>query len=343
MENPAMKRRVLYFEEPYRVSVHEQDMAPLAPDEVLVETIVSAISAGTELLFYRGQVPPHMAVDANLDALSGTVRYPLQYGYACVGRVRELGANVAREWHDHIVFAFQPHASHFIASPDTLLPVPETLAPHAAAFLPNMETAVNFVMDGAPRLGENICVLGQGVVGLLTTALLAQMPLARIITFDRFPKRRALATAFGAHKAYDPSNDDEIKTVRDTFATIGADLTYELSGNPDALNLAIALTGFDGRIVIGSWYGEKRATLDLGGAFHRSRIRLISSQVSTLAPELTGRWTKARRMDVVWQALERADVARLVTHHIPLENAVSAYTMLDKHPQDTLQILFTYA
>lgn len=336
-----MKRRVLYFEEPYRVHVREQIIAPLAPDEVLVETIVSAISAGTELLFYRGQVPAHMAIDANINALAGHVQYPMQYGYACVGRVIECGANVVREWRDRLVFAFQPHASHFTALPDTLLPVPETLAPHPAAFLPNMETAVNFVMDGTPRLGENIFVLGQGIVGLLTTALLAQIPLARVIAFDRFSNRRALAVAFGAHDAFDPSNDDEIQSAHKTF-NIGADLAYELSGNPDALNLAIALTGFDGRIVVGSWYGEKRAMLDLGGAFHRSRIQLISSQVSTLAPELTGRWSKARRMDLAWQALKKIDVARLITHRIPLEQAASAYTMLDKTPQETLQVLLTY-
>jgi 2-desacetyl-2-hydroxyethyl bacteriochlorophyllide A dehydrogenase len=337
-----MKRRVLYFEEPYRVAAREEPIAPLADDAVLVATIVSAISAGTELLFYRGQVPAHMSVDANIHALAGTVTYPLAYGYACVGRVVELGARVSPEWRDRLVFAFQPHASHFICATDELMPLPEKIAPEVAAFLPNMETAVNFVMDGAPRLGENVCVLGQGVVGLLTTALLAHMPLARLIAFDHFPMRRALALELGAHAAFDSTAQDAIAHARAMFQHDGADLTYELSGNPDALNAAIALTGFSGRVVIGSWYGEKRAPLDLGGTFHRSRIRLLSSQVSTLAPELTGRWTKARRMDVAWQMLARVNVARLITHRVPLEQAATAYTMLDTQPQETLQVLLTY-
>jgi hypothetical protein len=68
------------------------------------------------------------------------------------------------------------------------------------------------------------------------------------------------------------------------------------------LDAAIALTSFSGRIVIGSWYGEKRAPVDLGSIFHRSRIKLISSQVSTIAPELSARWDKTRRFAVAWEA-----------------------------------------
>lgn len=329
-----MKRRILYFEEPYRVSVRRENIAPLAPGEMLVETLVSAISAGTEMLFYRGQVPAQMSADVNIPALAGPAQYPIAYGYACVGRVMELGANVADEWRDRPVFGFQPHASHWIASADELVPLPDDLAPEAAVFLPSMETAVNLVMDGAPRLGEEVRILGQGVIGLLTTALSAQMSPGHLAVIDRFAARRAMALEFGAHAAFDPA---DLATMRGN-----ADLTYELSGNPDALNPAIAMTGFGGRIVIGSWYGEKRAALDLGGTFHRSRIRLISSQVSTVAPKLTGRWTKARRMNIAWQMLDRVPVARLITHRIALEQAASAYTMLETKPQETLQVLVTY-
>ncbi len=117
---------------------------------------------------------------------------------------------------------------------------------------------------------------------------------------------------------------------------------YELTGAPAALNLAIELTAFSGRIVIGSWYGQKRAPIDLGGSFHRSRIRLISSQVSTLAPELTGRWTKARRLDVAWSMLAQVPVSKLITHRFVVSDAAQAYALLDQQPDQALQILFTY-
>jgi threonine dehydrogenase-like Zn-dependent dehydrogenase len=123
----------------------------------------------------------------------------------------------------------------------------------------------------------------------------------------------------------------------------GADLTFELSGNPAALNDAITLTRFSGRIVIGSWYGEKPAEIKLGSSFHRSRIKLISSQVSTISPELAARWDKPRRFDVAWNALERIKPERWITHRFALKDAASAYRMLDENPQETLQVLFTYS
>ncbi len=285
--------------------------------------------------FIAIRVPPDLATDSTIAALSGQARYPLRYGYACVGRVIDIGAQVDRAWRDRLVFSFQPHATHFVAGLDEVMPVPEAISAEHAALLPNMETAVNFLMDGAPLIGERVVVLGQGVVGLLTTALLARLPLAQLVTFDRFALRRELSSTFGAHETYDP---DEAAARQQ----LDADLVYELTGAPAALNLAIALTAFSGRIVIGSWYGQKRAPLDLGGSFHRSRIRLISSQVSTLAPELTGRWTKARRLEVAWSMLAQVSVNQLITHRFAISDAAHAYALLDQHPDQSLQILFTY-
>ena len=106
------------------------------------------------------------------------------------------------------------------------------------------------------------------------------------------------------------------------------DLTFELSGSPSALNDAIALTTFSGRIVIGSWYGKKHAEIDLGGSFHRSRIKLISSQVSTISPELSGRWDKSRRFDTAWKALERIKPEKWITHRFPIEEGFFVLSQL---------------
>jgi threonine dehydrogenase-like Zn-dependent dehydrogenase len=209
-----------------------------------------------------------------------------------------------------------------------------------------METAVNFVMDGHPLIGERVVVFGQGVVGLLTTALLGRVPLSRLITVDRYPSRRERSRALGAHRSLDAGMDDVLvplhACLQDEHGASGADLTYELSGNPTALDHAIAVTGFSGRVVIGSWYGQKRADLNLGGRFHRSRIRLIGSQVSTIAPEWSGRWTKARRLDVAWEMLQHVRPARLITHRFPLEQAGQAYALLDQRPEEAIQVLLTY-
>jgi threonine dehydrogenase-like Zn-dependent dehydrogenase len=219
------------------------------------------------------------------------------------------------------VFAFQPHASHFIVPPEELLGLPEGLPFEEAVFLPNMETALNFLMDGAPLIGEQVAVLGQGVVGLLTTALLAMLPLASLVTLERFPLRRQASLEWGASASLDPDHPQvsgtALAALQGERDYQGADLIYELSGNPAALDLAITLCGYHGRVVIGSWYGEKRASLDLGGRFHRDRMRLVSSQVSRLAPELSGRWDKARRFQLAWEMIMQV-TGPLITHRLPL-------------------------
>jgi len=330
------KTKILFFTAPKKIEIRESTLPSLKENEVLVKTICSAISAGTEMLVYRGQFP-HLA-NAH-DNVSSDLDYPLAYGYACVGVVKEIGKEVNSEWLNKVVFAFHPHASHFISKIESLFPIPDFLSSDSACFLPNMETAVNLVQDGAPILGERVLVLGQGVVGLLTASLLREFPLESLVTVDNYElRRKALQVESKKLEVKSLTTFDLKPSSFDPF-----DLTFELSGSPSALNDAIALTAFSGRIVIGSWYGQKRAEIDLGGAFHRSRIKLISSQVSTISPELSGRWDKSRRFDVAWKALERIKPEKWITHRFSLSDAEKAYRLLDENPQETIQVVFDYS
>ncbi len=334
------KTKTLFFTSPKQIEIRETTLPPLKDDEVLVETICSAISAGTEMLVYRGQFP--QLADSH-DALSSELNYPLAYGYACVGKIKELGKEVKKGWENKLVFAFQPHTSAFNAQPSALIPIPDSLTPENACFLPNMETAVNLVQDGAPILGERVLVLGQGVVGLLTASLLSEFPLESLVTVDRFELRQKALLATGRKSNVESHSIEDLRFFDKTQdRPLTFDLVFELSGSPSALNDAISLTSFSGRIVIGSWYGQKRAEIDLGGTFHRSRIKLISSQVSSISPELSGRWDKARRFEVTWEALKRIQPAKWITHRFSLEDAGKAYQLLDENPQETIQVVFEY-
>jgi threonine dehydrogenase-like Zn-dependent dehydrogenase len=210
-----------------------------------------------------------------------------------------------------------------------------------------METAVNLVQDAAPILGERALVLGQGVVGLLVASLLKEFPLDTLVTSDCYESRRKASLEIGVDDSFDSvtvkdDNSSSIDKKHLAGYAQGFDLTFELTGSPSALDDAIAFTTFSGRIVIGSWYGEKRASVDLGGAFHRSRIKLISSQVSTIAPELSARWDKARRFEVAWEALRRIQPQKWITHRFPIDRAEDAYRLLDENPQDAIQVMFEY-
>ncbi len=338
----------LYFTAPGKVEWREEPLAEPGKGEVLVQTIYSAISAGSERLVYRGQAPQNLPADSALASLKGKLRFPLKYGYSLVGEVVALGKDVDKAWQNRLVFVFHPHQTHLVVPVTELFPLPEEMDLKNALFFPNMETAVNLVMDGQPVVGERVVVLGQGVVGLLTTALLSRFPLESLVTFDLYELRRQVSLKFGAHQSLDPSQ----RIVRDRLFPLpekgddaigrGADLIFEITGNPRALDLALSLCGFSSRVVIGSWYGRKKVSVNLGGEFHRNRVRIISSQVSTVAPELSGRWSKSRRFALTWKELDRIKPAVLIRHQFSYREAASAFRLLDEHPDKMLQVILSY-
>ncbi|WP_336338427.1 MDR/zinc-dependent alcohol dehydrogenase-like family protein [Haloarcula brevis] len=325
-----MPGKELYFTGSESVAVEEAPIPRPGPAEVRVRTELSGISPGTELLVYRGEVSSQFDTDETIDALAGTFSYPLRYGYAAVGRVTAVGDGVDDDWLDQRVFAFNPHESHFLADPETL--VPTTLSPERAVFIPNAEAAVNFVMDARPRIGSRVVVFGQGPVGLLTTAVLAEFPLTSLVTVDPCQRRRDLSESFGADRSVAP----------EALAVEDADITFELSGNPTALDDAIDATGYAGQVVVGSWYGTKDVQLALGSDYHRSHIRVRSSQVSRIDPDHADRWDKDRRLDVVRSWLAERDLSALLTHQIPIDRAAEAYRLLDERPDDAVQVVLSY-
>jgi threonine dehydrogenase-like Zn-dependent dehydrogenase len=207
-----------------------------------------------------------------------------------------------------------------------------------------METAVSFLMDAQPMIGEKVVLLGQGILGLLTTALLARYPLAQLIALDRYPLRRRWSRQLGAQVVLDPAAKDGPAQLQALLsgAQQGADLVLELSGTPQALDLAIAAAGYDGRVLIGSWYGQKRAPIDLGSHFHRSHMRLISSQVSHINPRWRGRFDHPRRLAIAWEMLAEHKPEQLITHRFPIAQAAQAYQLLDQNPASSIQVLLTY-
>ncbi len=331
-----MKRQSLWFEGRERVSLREERLDPPGDGEVLVRAQVSAISPGTEMLFYRGEIEDGAEVDAVLEGYRRRLEYPLPYGYASVGRVAEIGPGVDRRLSDRLVFVFMPHASAFRLPARSVVPVPDAVPAEDAAFLAAAETSVNLVLDAAPLLGERASVFGLGVIGLLVTGLLARFPLASLSAWDLHPRRREAAAAFGA-VASDPLGTPPPEATED--------LAVEVSGSSEGFRLALGSCRFSGRLVAGSWYGmrSRRATIEgFDTAFHRNRVRIISSQVSTIDPALSGRWTRERRLAAAWEALRLLKPSRLITHRVPFANAADAYRLVAGSPQETIQVLLVH-
>ena len=330
--------RAVWFAGPRVVELREEAVPDPGPGEIRVRALASAISQGTELKVLHGQIDP--ALELDLPTLRGSYGFPIKYGYASVGQVVEIGPDVALAPGD-LVFALHPHQTEYVIPAHLATQLPAGIAPEAAVFLANLETAVNVVQDAHPRLGERVVVFGQGIVGLLITQLLRRTGVGLLVAVDPLPRRRALAEEVGADLALAPS-EDLTERVRAITDGVGADLVVEASGHGSALNAAIGLVAFGGTIVVSSWYGREPVAVDLGGAFHRRRVRLLSSQVSSVDPTLQPRWTTSRRLAVARDLLGRLTLTPLISHRVPFERAADAYARLARSPEDTSQVVLTY-
>ena len=322
------ERLSVWFEGPRRAAVRRGPVPEPASGEARVRTCVSAISTGTELAAWRGDLDPALPRDETLGAhAGGSFRFPFPYGYASVGRLETLGPGTpaAAPAVGSRVFAFVPHQNVFCAPVGDLLPVPADVPDDRAALFPYLETAVNLLLDGAPRIGERVVVVGQGVLGLALTALLSRFPLGGLIAVEPNPGRRRRSLEFGAREAVAP--EQAVERVRQAFPG-GAELVFEVSGNRSALDPAIQAAARDGRVIAGSWLAGGETPLDLGGWFHRGRIRIVSSQVSHLPP-LEPSWTVERRRRTAWELLGGVPLETLVTLRVPLADAGTAYARLD--------------
>jgi len=325
--SPA-ERLSVWFEGPRRIAVRRGPVPEPGAGEARVRTSVSAISAGTELAAWRGDLDPALPRDETLGAhTGGSFRFPFPYGYASVGRLETLGPDTpaGAPAVGTRVFAFVPHQSVFCAPVDDLLPVPAGVPDERAALFPYLETAVNLLLDGAPRIGERVVVVGQGALGLALTALLSRYPLGGLIAVEPRPERRRRSLEFGAQAAVTP--EEALERVSHAFPG-GAELVFEVSGNRSALDVAIRAATRDGRVIAGSWLAGGKTPLELGGWFHRGRIRIVSSQVSHL-PALEPSWTVERRRRTAWDLLGSVPLETLVTLRVPLPDAGKAYARLD--------------
>jgi 2-desacetyl-2-hydroxyethyl bacteriochlorophyllide A dehydrogenase len=333
----SLEARALWFTAPRTAELRPERVPPPGPGEVRVKTIASAISHGTEMLVYRGEVPTDLPLD--LPTLAGDFSFPIKYGYASVGRV--LDAGVEHLSPDDLVFVHHPHQEAFVVPADLPVRLPEGLDPTVGLFFANLETALNVVHDTPLRLGETALVFGQGVVGLLVTQLVKRAGADRVLAVDPIQKRRNLALDAGADEAFEPGEDLHQRVLEAT-AGRGADVAVEASSSGAALQAAVDAVATEGTVVVASWYGTKPVSLSLGGHFHRGRVRLRSSQVGRMNPELGSRWDRARRTETVHGLLPRLRLKGLISHQIPFEKAPEAYRLVDESSDETVQVILIH-
>ncbi|MDQ6642465.1 MAG: zinc-binding alcohol dehydrogenase [Actinomycetota bacterium] len=273
------------------------------PDEVLVRTLCSGVSRGTETLVFEGGVPQSQYAAMRAPFQDGDFPGPVKYGYLNVGVV-ELGAPELR---GRTVFCLYPHQSYYVVPAEAVALVPDDVPPERAVLAGTVETAVNALWDAAPMLGDRVTVVGAGMVGCCVARLLARMPGVHVALVDIDPARADVAAGLGADFA-SPAD-----------AADGRDMVVHTTATSAGLQHSLDLLAPEGTVIDLSWYGDAEVHLTLGGAFHSGRLGIRSSQVGMVAPARRSRRTFADRLELALELLRDPALDAVITGVSPFE------------------------
>jgi 2-desacetyl-2-hydroxyethyl bacteriochlorophyllide A dehydrogenase len=237
-------------------------------DQVLVKSLFSMISIGTERLVAKGLVPPDLQAAMAVPYMEGQLQLPVKYGYSLVGEVVTPGKALTGK----LVHAMHPHQDYASVAISDLFEIPEGIPADRATLASNLETAVTAVWDSGVSIGDRVLVVGYGLIGALVATLLQQMPGVSVSVAELQEARLAMAMDAGCSPA-------------DTHSAY--DLAFHTSGSSKGLQLAVDRVGQEGKVIELSWYGTKAIEVTLGGSFHTQRKQIIASQVSSAWTQLT--------------------------------------------------------
>jgi threonine dehydrogenase-like Zn-dependent dehydrogenase len=270
-------------------------------DDVLVRTVCSGVSRGTETLVFRGGVPPAEYATMRAPFQEGDFPGPVKYGYLNVGRVEEGPADLR----GRTVFCLYPHQTAYVVPAAAVMLVPDDVPPARAVLAGTVETAVNALWDAAPLLGDRVAVVGAGMVGCCVARLLSRFPAVNVTLVDVDAGRAEVAASLGVEFAL-PAD-----------AAGARDLVVHASATSAGLQRSLELLAPEGTVIDLSWYGETDVRLSLGGAFHSRRLGIRASQVGTLSPARAGRRTTAERLALALELLRDPAFDALVTGESP--------------------------
>ena len=193
--NPLSKPLAFWTVAPGQGELRRETLPPLCDGDVLVRSLYSAISRGTESLVFRGEVPPSEYQRMRAPFQQGDFPAPVKYGYINVGVVEAGCGAQAQALVGRRVFCLYPHQQAYVVPATAVVALPDAVPSARAVLAANLETAINAIWDASPTLGDRIAVVGSGVLGALVAWLCARIPGTEVELIDVDPSRAALATA----------------------------------------------------------------------------------------------------------------------------------------------------
>lgn len=279
--------QAFWFSPPGKGEIRETEISDPGPDEVLVRTLFSGVSRGTETLVFRGGVPESQYPLMRAPFQEGDFPGPVKYGYLNVGEVEQGPAELL----GRTVFCLYPHQTRYVVPATAVTVVPDTVPAERAVLAGTVETAVNALWDAAPLVGDRIAVIGAGMVGSSVAALLNRFPGVRVQLVDVDPSRATIARALGV----DFTSPEE--------ALGDCDLVVHASATEAGLVRSLELLAPEGEVIEMSWYGDRWVGLPLGEFFHSRRLSVRASQVGMVSPARRSRRGFGDRLSLALELL----------------------------------------
>ncbi|MDR0535769.1 MAG: bi-domain-containing oxidoreductase [Puniceicoccales bacterium] len=331
---------------------------------LLVQTQASLVSLGTEKMlvdFGRAslldkarkqpekvrQVLQKIRTDGlftTIDAVRTKLAEPIPLGYCATGIVAAVGAGVDDFSVGDRVACAAPHAEVVCVPRNLCAKVPENVPPEEAVFTVLGAIALQGVRLLNPGLGDNVAVVGLGLVGLLATQLLVASG-ARVLGTDFDPAKCALARSLGAEAADLSTGLSAADAVNAWSAGHGADAVLVAASSPGSAPMlqALEICRKRGRIVQVGVTGvelprpplyEKEITVQVSCSYGPGRYDEHYEQDGVDYPYPYVRWTQRRNFEAILDLLARRRLhpARLISHRIPFENALEAYQIVAGQP-----------
>lgn len=295
--------RAFWLRSPGQGEIRDVALPAPADDDVVVRSLCSGVSRGTETLVFRGGVPESQHTAMRAPFQDGEFPGPVKYGYLNVGLVEEGPQHLL----GRTVFCLYPHQTRYVVPASAVTPVPDNVPATRAVLAGTVETAVNALWDAAPLIGDRIAVVGAGMVGACVAAVLARYPAVRVQLVDADPMRAGIAGALGVDFALpeDAAGD--------------CDLVIHASATEDGLARSLELLATEGTVLEMSWYGDRRISLPLGEAFHSRRLVVRSSQVGMVSPARRSSRTYADRLALALDLLADPAFDALITGECAFE------------------------
>jgi NADPH:quinone reductase-like Zn-dependent oxidoreductase len=293
--------QALWYIAPGKAELRPATIGDPGTNGVLVRTLYSGLSRGTERLIFEGKVPEMEWSRMKAPAQEGEFPFPVKYGYSAVGVVEEGPAHLKSK----NVFVLYPHQDRFAVQAERVFIIPDNVPPRRATLAANMETALNILWDGTAQPADRIVVVGGGIVGMLVAALASRLPGADVTLVDIEASRKETAKKLGVGFSLPDNAPGE------------ADLVIHTTASANGLSLALKLAGIEGKIVEASWFGTGTVNVPLGDAFHSRRLQLISSQVGNICAARAKRWTTRRRLEAAIGMLADDRLDTLLGEEVP--------------------------